>query len=45
MASAEVAFETPEEIAEKLSRFEELFKHRYTEKDEGYYKNVHRNPT
>ena len=34
--SVEVAFETPEQISEKLARYERLFQDRYTDRDEGY---------
>ncbi len=37
MVSADVPFESPEEIAEKLVNFEEQFKYRYTEGDEGFH--------
>ena len=43
--SVEVAFETPEQIEAKLARYEEMFRHRYTERDEGYrqaMQNAHR---
>ena len=39
---AEIAFESPQEIAEKLSRYEDLFKYRYTEKEDGYRKATQR---
>ena len=34
--SVDVAFESAEEISRKLSRYEQLFKSRYTEADAGY---------
>lgn len=34
--SVDVAFETPEQVAAKLAHYEELFKYRYTERDEEY---------
>ncbi|CAI8040938.1 hypothetical protein GBAR_LOCUS22756 [Geodia barretti] len=34
--SVDVAFESAEEISRKLSRYEQLFKSKYTEADAGY---------
>lgn len=34
--SVDVAFETPEQVAAKLAHYEELFKFRYTERDDEY---------
>lgn len=36
MATVEVPFETPEEIAEKLCAYEDLFKSRYTKEDDWF---------
>jgi len=40
--SVDVPFESVQEIAVKLAHYEELFKHRYTEKDEGYRRIIQR---
>ena len=37
----EVAFETAEEISANLARYEEQFRNRYTEADEGYRQCLH----
>lgn len=34
--SLDVAFETPDQVAAKLAHYEELFKFRYTERDDEY---------
>ena len=42
--AVDVPFESVQEIALKLARYEELFKYRYTEKDEGYRQTTQRPP-
>ena len=42
--AVDVPFESVQEITLKLARYEELFKYRYTEKDEGYRQTTQRPP-
>ena len=42
--AVDVPFESVQEIALKLARYEELFKYRYTDKDEGYRQTTQRPP-
>ena len=42
--AVDVPFESVQEIALKLTPYEELFKYRYTEKDEGYRQTTQRPP-
>ena len=41
--SSDVPFETDDEIALRLARYEDLFKHRYTEADDWYSRTCQRN--
>ena len=44
MTAADIPFESPQEIRDKLIRYEELFKDRYTENDEWYSKTLQLGP-
>ena len=34
--AVEVAFESPDQISQRLCRYQDQFQYRYTERDEGY---------